>query len=212
MPNIKGGKNYKKGKKGKGKTTGKKTETPYADLPDQLYAQVKSKLGGDRLDVECSDGVSRQAIIPGSFYKRVWINKLDILLVQLNEMNNKEVFILYKYDPNEAHSLKSQGLLKFDIGGIADEDSNIKFGNEDDSEDEDQDNVQDEVDKAHNETKNAESKASKNENEDEINSEELTPIAKKQKLKDSNIKRQNDRKGKYKNNDNDNDDIDIDAI
>jgi translation initiation factor 1A len=212
MPNTKGGKNYKKGKKGKGKTSGKKTETPYADTPGLLYAQVKTKLGGDRISVECSDGVDRQAIIPGSFYKRVWVNKNDILLIQINELNTKESFILYKYSPAESHSLKSQGLLKFDLGDIQ-EDDNIQFGDDDGEESEDEDQVQAEVDKKMQEQKKTPVEVPKEvkESADEKShsEEELTPLAKKNKLKTDNLKRQNDRKGKYLKDDGD---IDIDAI
>jgi translation initiation factor 1A len=152
MPNIKGGKNYKKGKKGKGKAAGKKAETPYADSAGLIYAQVKRKLGGDRLEVECNDGKVRQAIIPGSFYKRVWINANDILLIQINEMNISEGYILYKYIPSEAHHLKTKGDLKFDLSSLKDDDG-IKFvgAGDDDSEDEDDeeniDNVHKEVEK-----------------------------------------------------------------
>ena len=197
MPNFKGGKNYKKGKKGKGKTSGKKTETPLADSPGLFYAQVKSKLGGDRLDVECSDGNSRQAIIPGSFYKKVWINKNDIILVQLNELNTKEAFILYKYDPNEAHSLKTQGHLKFNLGDIERDDDGIQFGEDEDDSDEDVDKVQNEIDKVQKDNKEKQIEKSESENE------ELTPLAKKNKVKETNLKRSNERKGKYQNNDND---------
>jgi translation initiation factor 1A len=200
MANTKGGKKYKKGKKGKGKTTGKKAETPLADSPGLLYAQVKSKLGGDRLDVECSDGIPRQAIIPGSFYKRVWINKNDIILTQINELNTKEAFILYKYDPNEAHNLKNQGLLKFDLGEL-EHDDGIQFGEDDSEEEEDEDKVHDEVDKVQKE-------AQKSTSDDEVKPE-LTPQAKKVKVKQDNLKRQNDRKSKHLNDDGE---LNIDAI
>ncbi len=183
MPNTKGGKNYKKGKKGKGKTSGKKTETPFADSPGLLYAQVKNKLGGDRIFVDCSDGVDRQAIIPGSFYKKVWINKSDIILIQLNELNTKESYILYKYDQNEAHTLKSQGLLKFELANI--DDDNIQFGDDSDQSD-DEDKIQLEIDQKLNDKKN----------KDAIEPCVLADIAKKNKIKELNIKRNNDRSGK----------------
>lgn len=182
MPNVKGGKNYKKGKKGKGKTTGKKAETPYADMPNLLYAQVKNKLGGDRLNVDCSDGVERQAIIPGSFYKRVWINKNDILLIQLNELNTRESYVLYKYDPNEAHSLKSKGFLQFDLEDILGDD-NIQFG-DDDEESDDEEQIQAQIDKRQQEQKN---------NGNSTSEKEQSILAKKMQLKEQNLKRQNDR-------------------
>ena len=200
MPNIKGGKNYKKNKKGDGKMSGKKTKTPYADSPELLYAQVKSKLGGDRISVECSDGVDRQAIIPGSFYKRVWINKSDVLLIQMNELKTTEAYILYKYDPNEAHTLKNKGLLKFDLGNVQ-EDDVIQFGYDnksDNDEEEDDDEIQAEVDKKAHEQRNKTVIAKKADlgNDEEASSLDKK-IDKKIKVKTENVKRQNDRNNKY---------------
>lgn len=211
MPNAKGGKNYKKNKKGAGKMTGKKTKTPYADSPELLYAQVKSKLGGDRISVECSDGVDRRAIIPGSFYKRVWINKSDILLIQMNELNTKEAFILYKYDPSEAHTLKNKGFLKFDLGNVQ-EDDVIQFGYDCDnkSDNDDDDEVQAEVDKKTQEQRNKSVIAKKADSgSDEEASSLDKKIDKKIKVKTENVKRQNDRINKYVKDDGT---IDIDAI
>ena len=114
MTNTKGGKKYKKHKKGNRNQSTQ--DTPYADSPDKLYAQVKGRLGTNRIDLECSDGIPRQGIIPGSFYKRVWINAHDILLVQtIDNLKMKECYILYKYTPDEARYLKSRGDLTFNI-------------------------------------------------------------------------------------------------
>ena len=38
------------------------------------YAQVLKRYGGDRVQLQCYDGVSRQGVIRGSLWKRVWIN------------------------------------------------------------------------------------------------------------------------------------------
>ena len=186
MVNIKGGKNYKKGKKGKGKAVGKKTITPWADSPGLMYCQVKKKLGGNRLEVECNDGQTRQAIIPGSFYKRVWLNANDILLLQINEHDTSEGFILYKYDSNEAHHLKTQGDLKFDLSEMS-HSNEIVFGEGDNSEDDDED-VHKEVEK------------------------ELTRVQLKEKEKLDNKKKSEDRQKKILESRIDDEDIDVDAI
>ena len=187
MVNVKGGKHYKKGKKGKGKTIGKKTITPWADSPGLMYCQVKRKLGGNRIEVECNDGQTRQAIIPGSFYKRVWLNPNDILLLQINEFDTTEGFILYKYDLNEAHHLKTQGDLKFDLSEM-NHSNEIIFGEAGDSDNEDEDeDVHKEVEK------------------------ELTRVQQREKEKLNNKKKSDDRQKKIIES-NIGDDVDIDAI
>jgi len=184
MPNVKGGKNYKKGKKGKGKAAGKKTVTPWADSPGLMYCQVKKKLGGNRLEVECNDGQTRQAIIPGSFYKRVWLNPNDILLLQINEHDTTEGYILYKYDLNEAHHLKTQGDLHFDLSEM-DRGDTIQFG-EEESDEEDEEDVHKEVEK------------------------ELTRVQLKEKEKENNKKKSEDRQKKIL--EQTIEDVDVDAI
>lgn len=128
MPNIKGGKNYKKGKTGKGKILGKKVMTPWADEDGLTYALVKKKLGGNRLDVDCNDGIQRQAIIPGSFLKRVWMKPNDLVLLQLNSLNMKEGYILFKYTTDDVRYLKQCGELNFDIK--EETQNEVKFGDD----------------------------------------------------------------------------------
>lgn len=116
MVNTKGGKSYKKGKKHTDDITNNKKQTPFADSPELFYAQVKRKLGCNRIEVQCNDGKLKQSIIPGSFYKKVWFNPNDIVLVQISSINVSESYILYKYDSSEVQFLKSQNKLKFNIG------------------------------------------------------------------------------------------------
>lgn len=186
MPNVKGGKNYKKGKKGKGKAAGKKAVTPWADSPGLMYCQVKRKLGGNRIEVDCNDGQCRQAIIPGSFYKRVWLNANDIILLQINELDTTEGFILYKYDLNEAHHLKTQGELKFDLSEMIKTDE-IVFG-EEESDEEDGEEVHEEVEK------------------------ELSRVKLKEKDKEDKKKKADDRQKKILEQTIADEDLDVDAI
>lgn len=119
MPNTHGGKNHKKYKKKKPTDT-VEDKIIFAEKGTQVYALVKKRLGGTRVEVDCSDNTSRSAVIPGSFYKRVWINPGDILLCDLppDDINNnkKLCYIRYKYTPSNAQILKSQDEIKFDIG------------------------------------------------------------------------------------------------
>lgn len=111
MVNKTGGKSHRKNKKG-GEII--KTQTPYAESDDTLrYGQVLKKSGGNRVVVTCSDSIERSVVIPGSFYKRVWLNPSDIVLVQISNVNKNDSFILYKYNSSEIRDLKSKNLLSF---------------------------------------------------------------------------------------------------
>jgi translation initiation factor IF-1 len=81
MPNLIGGKNYKKGKKGGRKN---KNPTEVFDVTDGVhyYAQVIQKLGHNRLSLKLQTGETIQGVIPGKFMKKVWFNKEDFIVVR----------------------------------------------------------------------------------------------------------------------------------
>lgn len=190
MVNTKGGSKYKKHKKGKGKTDAP-VATQWADSPGLMYAIVKSKLGGRRLTVECNDGKQRQAVIPGSFYKRVWFNPNDVILLQLNETDITEGFILCKYNPDEVRELKIGGKLEFEVKEAALGD-NIVFGDEADEDEDEEEDVHREVEK-------------------ELQNKELQTHEKRLKQKEADQKKMNDRSKKITENE-DSGNFDFDSI
>jgi translation initiation factor 1A len=130
MVNVKGGKHYKKGKRQTHEKK-KQSEIPLANKSELSYAQVRNKLGGNRIEIDCLDNKIRQCIIPGSFIKKVWINKGDIILIQLSDMNEKECYVLYKYDVSEVQYLKTLIDLRFELSSNnMSTDDNIVFGDE----------------------------------------------------------------------------------
>ena len=110
MANRFGGNKHKKYKKAS--SDDKKEDTPYKG-DNMIYAQVKKRLGGKRVSVACDDKIDRQAIIPGSMYKRQWLNEGDILLVQTSEILGGDCSVVYKYNESEIRKLKSENALNF---------------------------------------------------------------------------------------------------
>ena len=115
MPrNKKGGKGHKK-KKNTRESTLHNRPMIYAEK-NQAYAQITQNMGGSRLQVKCSDGKKRSAIIPGRLRKRLWMRKDDIILCELGSMgNDKECHILHKYNNKEIGILQSKGFIDFEI-------------------------------------------------------------------------------------------------
>ena len=115
MPkNLTGGKRHK-GKKNKPVISQDEAKIEYAG-EDQFYACVKKKVGGQRIIVTCSDDKERSAVIPGKFFKRVWMNPGDIVLCNANtDGKDENCYIVYKYNNREASTLKSQGKIQFDV-------------------------------------------------------------------------------------------------
>src|SRR5579872_3857578 len=106
MPNLKGGKNYKKNKK-KGDVEDK--FYPMATDKDQMYAMVTKLPGGTHVLVECSDKKSRLAFIRGAIRKRNWMKIGDIVLVSKREgiTNDSKCDVIYKYTVTQAKQLQN---------------------------------------------------------------------------------------------------------
>jgi translation initiation factor 1A len=109
MPNIKGGKNYKKGK-------GSTDDGPaFIDKQDdQLYGRVIKNLGNCNMIVYCDDNRRRFCHIRGAIRRRVWMNPGDIVLISVREFEKVEDGemergdIIAKYDARHYGRLKKQ--------------------------------------------------------------------------------------------------------
>ena len=102
MPKNKiGGKGFKRGKK----DTLKK-ELPLRIDGETEYAKINTLLGNGRAQVIILDsGESKLGHIRGSMYKKVWINKNDIVLVSLRDFENTKCDIIFKYDDDQVRYL-----------------------------------------------------------------------------------------------------------
>ncbi len=80
MPNLKGGKNYKKAKGG--------DDGPafIERADDQLYGRVIKNLGNCNMIVYCNDNKRRFCHIRGAIRKRVWMNPGDVVLVSVRNL------------------------------------------------------------------------------------------------------------------------------
>ena len=149
MVNTFGGKKHKKGKKG---GRGTKNPTKLFDTGNGIfyYAQVKSKLGGNTLDVLLQTGESVHATIPGRFLRKVWFNKDDLIVVSNETDNYYDVIQKITNPAIQAEAMTALNikldkdnsqLFRTDIDEIEDED-------EDEDENENEDEDEKEVSKA----------------------------------------------------------------
>lgn len=107
MPNLTGGKNYKK--------TKHSSEKPkYVEKSDdQLFGRVLQILGNRNTLVFCNDNEIRLCHIRGSIRKDMWINVGDVVLISVRELNDKsEKYqkgdILHRYDRDFYSKLKKE--------------------------------------------------------------------------------------------------------
>ena len=107
MPNNKGGKKFKKGKKTRG-FNDKKQLIKKDPEESQEYAQVVNPKGNGRFELLCCDGGKiRQGTVCGQMRKRVWVNRSDLVLISKWEgmTDDTKCSIIHKYSEDEARRL-----------------------------------------------------------------------------------------------------------
>ncbi len=130
MPNAKGGKKFKRGKK----NTSFEKKMIYKDpKEDQEYGKVIRAMGNGRFEIQCFDGKTRMGILAGNMRKRVWVNKDDIILFSKWEFttDDDKCSIIHKYDIDESRKLQSEGefseTINLDEENEFNEDDNFQF-------------------------------------------------------------------------------------
>ena len=123
MPNAKGGKKFKKGKK---QSFHQKALIYKDPKEDQEYGKIVRAMGNGRFEVQCFDGKTRMGIIAGNMRKRVWINKDDIILFSKwgFTTDDDKCSIIHKYDIDESRKLQKEGEFP-DIINLDEENENI---------------------------------------------------------------------------------------
>ena len=148
MPNAKGGKKFKRGKK----NTSFEKKLIYKDpKEDQEYGKVVRAMGNGRFEIQCFDGKTRMGIVAGNMRKRVWVNKDDIILFSKWEFttDDDKCSIVHKYDIDESRKLQKEGEFPDTINldeenEFGDDDDNFQFDCDSGSES-DEDNEKEEV-------------------------------------------------------------------
>jgi translation initiation factor 1A len=113
MPNNKGGKKFKKGKKTRD-FNDKKQLIKKDPEESQEYAQVINPKGNGRFELLCCDGGKvRQGTVCGKMRKRVWVNRSDLVLISKWEgmTDDTKCSIIHKYSEDEARRLHKEGEL-----------------------------------------------------------------------------------------------------
>ena len=114
MPNFKGGKNFKKGKKKSNQFQDKRQLIKKDIVKGEEYAQVINPKGNGRFELKCCDsGRSRMGLICGKMRKRVWVNRSDLVLISLwtDMTNDDKCSIVHKYSEDESKRLQREGEL-----------------------------------------------------------------------------------------------------
>jgi translation initiation factor 1A len=92
-------------------------ETGYVrvKLPDakkgELFGIADALQGGSRLKVNCEDGKSRMARIPGKLKRRMWIREGDLVIVRPWDFQNDKCDVVFRYTKTQASYLARRGMI-----------------------------------------------------------------------------------------------------
>ena len=77
----------------------------------QHIGLVIQRLGGNRMEVSCNDGKTRNARVPGRFRRKFWLRPGDGVIVEPWPDDDNKADIVFQYRKGEVSKLKREGLL-----------------------------------------------------------------------------------------------------
>ena len=78
----------------------------------EILGTIVNRHGGNKMNVSCLDGKSRNCRVPGRLKRYLWLRPGDIVLIQPWELDNTKGDILFKYPSSQILWLKKNGYLK----------------------------------------------------------------------------------------------------
>lgn len=100
-----------------GRMLGRPSEEGYVRvrLPDhkkaELFGIADQLQGGSRLKVNCEDGKSRMARIPGKLKRRMWIREGDLVIIRPWDFQNEKCDVVFRYTKTQASYLSRRGMI-----------------------------------------------------------------------------------------------------
>ena len=78
----------------------------------EVIGIIDQRVGGSRMLVKCSDGITRNCRVPGRLKRSLWLREGDVVIVEPWEFDNEKGDVLFKYPSNHASVLREKGFLK----------------------------------------------------------------------------------------------------
>ncbi len=98
----------------RGETSRGETPLP-SDEEGTMLCVTEKLLGGNFVEVVCSDGNKYRAMIPGKMRRRVWIHEGDLVLFLPWGTPDNKGELVYRYSESESKELTKKGLVPKDL-------------------------------------------------------------------------------------------------
>jgi len=85
-----------------------------AKLPrgKEVIGIIEQRLGGNKMNVNCLDGKTRNCRVPGRLRRKLWLRPDDVVIIEPWELDDEKGDVIFKYRKNQIAWLKREGYLK----------------------------------------------------------------------------------------------------
>lgn len=77
----------------------------------ELLGLIVQRYGGNRMEVQCTDGKTRNCRVPGKYRRNLWLRPGDFILITLWVDDPEKGDIIFKYSGSQVNQLRKRGLL-----------------------------------------------------------------------------------------------------
>jgi len=77
----------------------------------EVIGIILQRYGGNRMEVQGTDGKKRNCRVPGRFKRELWLRPKDIVLVVPWADDDEKADIVFKYNPSAVNQLRKKGIL-----------------------------------------------------------------------------------------------------
>ncbi len=85
-----------------------------AKLPrgKEIIGIIEQRLGGNKMNVSCLDGKTRNCRVPGRLKRKLWLRPNDIVIIEPWELDDSKGDVLFKYNKSQIKWLKKNNYLE----------------------------------------------------------------------------------------------------
>ena len=88
-----------------------------AKLPKgrEIIGIIEQRLGGNKMNVSCTDGKTRNCRVPGRLKRALWLRPGDVVIIEPWELDDEKGDVLFKYNSTQVSWLRKNGYLETEV-------------------------------------------------------------------------------------------------
>jgi translation initiation factor 1A len=77
----------------------------------ELIGIITQRYGGNRMEVLCTDGKTRNCRVPGKHRRNLWLRPKNFVIITPWDFDDEKGDIIYKYNPGDVFQLRKRGMI-----------------------------------------------------------------------------------------------------